>query len=562
MDDMLSLDEFIALPTTVDFVAVNSRRFRRYADERPFIRIGTVLPDANFVIAYTDQEYIPQIFGETESNFITSFPAVFSLLDTQANEASGITPLQQNPHLDLRGQGVLLGFIDTGIDYTKDAFRYADGTSKIKYLWDQTVPGNPPEDMRFGSVYTQEQINRALRSPDPREIVPSLDTHGHGTFLASVAGGHENNEYMGVAPDSEIVFVKLKRARNYYYERFTLPRDNPYLYQSTDFMLGIKFIIDHTIEFNRPVAICVGMGTNFGPHNGTLVSEQYISAVSRRLGVAIVTAAGNESNTRRHTTGTIRKTGDTETISVNVGQRVSSFSTYIWSAPYNTMSVSVQSPTGQVIPRKPFIPGFTSADTLIFERSTVKIYYYPENIHYIGVTITDPTPGLWNINLYGDYIIDGRYNAWMSLLCDNVAFLRPDPNFTVVSPATALRTITAGAYDSRNGSLYVASSWGPTAALRMSPDFVAPGVDVRGVFPTGYGTMTGTSVAAAMSAGAAALLLQWGIIRGNEVSMNGDRVRTLLISGCRRNSDTVYPNYQTGYGQLDLFNTFNRMRVT
>ncbi|MHB1153723.1 MAG: S8 family serine peptidase [Eubacteriales bacterium] len=127
--------------------------------------------------------------------------------------------------------------------------------------------------------------------------------------------------------------------------------------------------------------------------------------------------------------------------------------------------------------------------------------------------------------------------------------------------------LCSGAYDSINNILYAQSSWGPTIMPRMSPDLVAPGVNVggfyptgNGTFPSGYGTMSGTSVAAAITAGACALMLEWGIVDGNDNAFSTNQIRAYLIRGCNRNPVITYPNSQLGYGTLNLFQTFRIMR--
>ena len=159
--------------------------------------------------------------------------------------------------------------------------------------------------------------------------------------------------------------------------------------------------------------------------------------------------------------------------------------------------------------------------------------------------------------------MSGEYHAWLPItgqVSPEVEFMKPVPEYTIVYPGNAMRSITCGAYNSGNNSLYVSSSWGPTRLPRIAPDFAAPGVNVKGVYPTGFGTMTGTSAAAAIAAGAAALLMQWGVIQENYLSMDGDVVRLFFISGCDREPDINYPNIRWGYGKLNLHGTFWELR--
>lgn len=555
----LPLEEFIKLPTTVDFNVVNTDRFKQFAKDRPFLRLGTQFAN-ELVIVYTNQDNLPTLFEELGNDINGFFPKIMSPLDSQSNEDSGITQILNQPFINLSGRGIIIGFIDTGIDFTKEAFQFEDGSSKILNIWDQSLEGSRSDDVYFGSVYTQEDINAALKSEDPFSIVPSIDEDGHGTFLASVAASNEKGEYIGAAPKSYIMAVKLRRAKEYYIDRFLLPKDNPNLYQSTDYLLGIKYILDRSEELNLPVVICISMGSNSSGHDGNTLFEDYISFVSQRAGYAFVAAAGNESNQRHHTQGRIPRTGDTDTFSINVGEQDTSFIVSVYSPAYDKISVGVTSPTGEVIARIPFRVGRKFNQKLIFERTSVSIEYFKGVNNVIHIGFHNTTQGIWDVTIYGDHIISGEYFVWLPIrgqVSPLVELLKPIPEYTIVYPATAPRCITCGAYNSKDNSLYVSSSWGPTRLPRMAPDLVAPGVGVKGIYPYGYGTKTGTSVSAAITAGAAALILEWGIIQGNVPSMDGDLVRTFLISGSTREQNMVYPNIKWGYGRLNLYNSFS-----
>lgn len=558
----LPLSEFVKLPTTVDFSIINTDRFKVYVKDKPFIKLGTEMAN-ELIIVYTHKDNLPILFEDLGNDFNEFFPKIMSPLDSRSNEDSGITQIQNQPFLSLSGRNVVIGFVDTGIDYTKDAFRFEDGSSKILYLWDQTIDGNRPDYLYFGSVYTQEDINRALNSDDPHSIVPSIDEDGHGTFLASVAASNERGEYIGAAPKAYIMAVKLKRANEFYIERFLLPKDNPNLYESTDFVLGLKYISDRTEELNIPVVQCIAMGSNSSSHDGNSLLEDYITFGSQRAGYCFVTAAGNESNARHHSQGKLPRTGTTETISVKVGRQGESFSLSIYGPAYDKMSASITSPTGEVIARLPFKVGLKYSEKLVFEASTVSVQYYRSHSNLIWIGFKDATQGIWDITLFGDAIVSGEYFAWLPItgqVSEYVELLKPVPEYTIVYPATAIGSLTCGAYNSNDNSLFVSSSWGPTRLPRMAPDIVAPGVNVNGIYPTGVGTKSGTSVAAAITAGAAALLFEWGLIQGNLPSMDGDLVRTFFISGATREENMLYPNTKWGYGRLNLYGSFAVIR--
>ena len=563
-EDSLSLEEYVKLPTTVDFQVINTARFREYAKDKPYLHFGTEFAN-NYMIVYTNEKYIQGLLMDLGSDFLSFYPKIMSPLDSIGNDRSGITQVLNQPFLDLTGREVIVGIIDTGIDYTKRAFQFEDGSSKILKLWDQTIDGERSRGIYFGSDYSHEQINEAVNSERPYTVVPSVDEDGHGTFLASVAAANETGDYMGAAPKANIIAVKLRRARDYYIKRYLLSNDDPNLYESSDFLLGVKYILDSSAEFNMPVVICIGMGSNTSAHDGNTMFEDYISFVSQRAGVAFVTAAGNESNARHHTQGKIRASSTVESISIKVGEQGASFSTIILGPAFDKLSVGVVSPTGEVISRLPFRSGLEYAERLVLENTVIHIRYFKDINNNIIVGFENATEGIWDIRLFGDSIVDGQYWAWLPItgqVNESVEFMKPIPEYTIVYPAAAMRSITCGAYSADDGSLSVSSSWGPTRLPRIAPDFTAPGVEVRGIYPTGYGTMTGTSAAAAITTGAAALLMEWGIIQKNMPTINGDLIKSLFISGCRRDENIVYPNIKWGYGKLDLYNTFLSLRET
>lgn len=558
----MTLAEFVQLPTTVAFNMINTERFRRFAEQSPDVYLGTEL-ETGYVPVYTNRDNVQRLFKEYGSDFIGFFPKILSPVDAQSNEGAGITPVIAHPYLNLSGKGVLIGIIDTGIDYTKEVFQYEDGTSKIVSIWDQTIEGDRPPTLYYGSEYTRTQINTALQTENPFAIVPTTDTDGHGTFLASVAAGRETDDYIGAAPGAELVIVKLRRANSYYINKFLLPPEEPNLFESSDFLLGAKYIFDKAEAMSAPVVLCVGMGSNFSGHDGNTPAEAYISQLSQRIGYAVVTAAGNESNAKHHTEGKIDRTGDTDVISIRVGETMASFTVSIFCASYDRVSVGITSPTGEVVNRIPFKVGLEFQETLTIDRTSISIGYYKDVNSIIVIGLGNAKEGIWEIKLYGDSILNGEYHAWLPItgqVSPWVEFMKPVPEYTIVFPANALRAITCGAYNSNNNTLYVSSSWGPTRLPRLAPDFVAPGVNVRGIYPTGMGTMTGTSPAAAITAGAVAILMEWGIVQGNLRSLDGDISRLLLISGCSRDEGILYPNTRWGYGKLNLYGTFFRLK--
>ena len=561
----MSLTEFINQPYVIQLYTHNGPAFENKIRHIPYIKLGKVVR-GDYAVIYMDSRRVNDLIIDMGTASIELFPEALVPLGRASLEASNIIRVQQQPHLDLRGRGTLIGIIDTGIDYTKDAFLYEDGTSKIRYIWDQSIEGNGPDDFLFGGEYTNEQINHALQTDTPYDIVPSTDTVGHGTFLASVAASRQNSEFIGAAPDADLLVVKLRRMQKFFYNRYCIPESLENAFSTADVMLAIEYMIDRARRLGMPLAICIGLDSNMSGHDGFSVLSKYISVISLLSGICICTAAGNESNASHHTSGILPEANSAYDVQIRVPVNANSFMVQIFVDSPDRMSVSLKSPLGEIIPRAIARSGAITETKLVLERSkTIVEYYFPiaAGVQLINIKIHHPTPGIWQVTLHGDIIVHGKFNMWLPItgkISPGIQFLTPDPYVTIVKPGTSTGSITSGAYNDRDNSLYTSSSWGPTRNLIVKPDLVAPGVDVAGIYPMGNGTMTGTSAATAITTGACALLLQWGIVGQNDVSINTNGIKSYLIRGCRREPNIRYPNNQWGYGKLDLLNTFMQFR--
>lgn len=558
--------DFINSPDTVDFMARVTAPFLEYVHGNPNVVITQILSD-RYVLGYIDKSNFSELVISLGSSFINSLPTVLGTLDRPALEASGIIQLHDQPYLNLKGRNTLIGFVDTGIDYTQPVFLYEDGTSKIRYIYDQTLTGEPPKDYFIGREFTNEQINQALRAENPYSVVPQQDEIGHGTLLASIAAGRQVDGFIGAAPDAEIIAVKLKKARPFYLEKYCVPKQQQAAFESSAVMLGIDYIVKKARELRRPVAICLGLGTNFGSHDGYSIFEEYLSSIARLDGVCLCVAAGNESQERHHMTGKIVGAGNTHDIEINVGEQAGDICLSIWNTVADRFSVSLRSPTGELISRVPARPNVITEVKLVLETTRVTIeYHFPvegSGGQLIIIRILEASSGLWTVILHGDIVLDGSFHAWLPMtgfVSPSVEFLSASPYFTVTVPSTASGVIACGAYSSIDFSLYLQSSWGPSRSGKPLPDLAAPGVNVGGYSPDGFRAISGTSVSTAITAGACALMLQWGVAQGNDVSMSTHQIRAYLIRGCVRNEAFQYPNDQLGYGMLNLMQTFHLMR--
>lgn len=500
-----------------------------------------------------------------------SFPKVYGLMDQSALEAIGVNKVRRQPFLNLRGQDILIGFIDTGIDYQNPIFLQANNTTRIAGIWDQTIPGSDiTSTSGFGTTYTEDDINRALASEDPLSIVPSIDIIGHGTFLAGIAAGNEDlaNDFSGVAPSSKIAMVKLKEAKEYIREFYQIPDGIP-CYQENDIMLGIGYLLKLAELTLRPLVICIGVGTNLGDHNGDSYLEDFVDSFSASVGVCTTIAAGNEGNRGHHYRGDFISGREYEDVEINVANDEKGFVMELWAGPLHTFSIGLISPGGEYIDRIP--PRLNQRQRISFLLEPTKAYVYYEvsekqtGNELILIRLVTPTPGIWKVRVFPGDNDDRNYNMWLPInefIKNQTYFLKPNPDTTITSPGYARRATTMGAYNHITNSLYVNSGHGYAVEGFVKPDLVAPGVDVYG--PTGDGrfsTMSGTSISAALAAGSVALLFEWGFVLENDISMSGFKINRFLIRGARR-GNMDYPNPEWGYGELDVYNTFDSIRTT
>lgn len=497
-------------------------------------------------------------------------PTCFGVISQSSLEASGVFQLRNIPVFNLRGQGILIGVIDTGVDYTNPIFQYEDGKTRIVSIWDQTIAGGePPQGMEYGTEFVREQINEALRSEDPLSVVPSTDEIGHGTMIAGIAGGREVAEagFAGVAPDAEFAVVKLKQAKKYLKDFFYIP-ENAICYQETDIFLGLTYLYDLAIRLNRPMVICIALGSSQGAHDGLGTLSTYVSNISNTPQIGIIVAAGNEGNKRRHYSGRINPAIGYDTVELNVGENETGFSMELWGSPSDIYSIDILSPSGEYIPRIVAGRDEHRVISFIFEATVIYVdYQMVENQsgeQLILVRFDNPSQGIWRFNVYERGGLNLGFNIWLPMegfISENTYFIRSDPYTTILTLGNAESCMTVTAYNDADDSLYLDSSRGYTRINRIKPEIAAPGVDVPG--PTldgGFASFTGTSVSAAHTTGIAALIFEWGIVRGNLPLMSTVELKNLIIRGARRDVNLVYPNRDWGYGILDVFNAFDALR--
>ena len=513
----------------------------------------------------------------------SAVPKLYSLLDVTSMDAAGITPAGELPVLNNQGAGVIVGFVDTGINYTDSLFRNVDGSTRIIGIWDQTNNSDNSNNIEnetakpfsafsalYGTQYTAEEINLALNSDNPGSIVPTRDENGHGTFLASIAAGNRDERagFSGAAPQASIAMVKLKPAKQYLRD-FYLIQDGAEAYQENDIMMGVSYLYFLARKYSMPLVVCIPLGTNIGSHMGMSRLGQYLNQVSLSNGSAVITAAGNETGARHHFRAVMDADTDEVTAELRVGEREAGFSMELWAENMGAYTVGFISPTGEVA-REISVP-LRGENTVSFRLEQTQITVYTQiadvssGSQFIFMRFENPMSGIWRILIRNSLDIRETFHIWLPVrgfISDETYFLRPDPDTTITDPGNARYPITVTAYDHTKNSIYIHASRGYSLSGRIKPDLAAPGVNILGASVSGrrLTRMSGTSVSAAHLAGAAAILLNWGVLNANYPYLNTPVLKSIFVRGAQRNPALTYPNREFGYGTLNLYEAFLHLR--
>ncbi len=507
--------------------------------------------DAEQAVIY---QQVQSVGSETIGKYgFSAIPNVYGLMNEEALEASGVLRIRRQPYLDLYGQGILIGFVDTGIDYTHEAFRNADNTSRILAIWDQTRQDGPGTGhFPYGQVYDRETLNEALASDNPLEIVPELDEVGHGTFLAGVAAGNENREqgFSGAAPLADIVMVKCKQAKQSYRDYYRIAEGEP-AYQEDDIMAGIAYLLDVASSVRRSIVICIGMGSNMGNHSGASNLTAYMDRYTAYKGIGMFACVGNEGNARHH--HWIQQKDDV--ININVGRSMIGFMAQLWWRTPGTLLLDLVSPSGQEVNGIRAVSGVRQTHRFIQEDTEVEIVFgisqERTREQVVVFRFLSPKTGIWKIRThFGSE--NPNFHIWLPIsqfLEQEVVFLDPSPDITICNPGTGADLITISAYSASTNSLYIQAGRGFTTQGDVKPEVMAPGVELIGPYPRGrYGTMTGTSVATALAAGIGALFME----RYRETGVTGITLREIFIRGARPRG-VPSPNIEWGFGTVDAY---------
>ena len=444
----------------------------------------------------------------------------------------------------LTGKGVLVAVIDSGIDYFHPDFRNPDGTTRIGLLADQDRD----------RIYTREEINTALETGSRTSalaLVPSTDPSGHGTAVAAIAAGNGregNGVYRGVAYESELMVVKLGTPLT-----DSFPR-------TTQLMKALDLVVRRAQDMNRPLAVNISFGNTYGSHDGTSLLETFINDMSGIGRNVIVAGTGNEGTGAGHRAGSLVM-GQEENAQLSIAPYETGMGVQLWKSYVDQFSIRLVTPSGEIIGP---IDSRLGPQTLRYGGTQILIYYgkpspfsRAQEIYFDFLPVRDYLDsGIWTFRLTPERIVTGRYDMWLpsrGILNPSTRFLRPVPETTLTIPSTAANVISVGAYDDSYRAYADFSGRGFTRQTgQVKPDLAAPGVYIvtasRG---GGYEAVTGTSFAAPFVTGSAALLMQWGILQGNDPFLYGEKVKAYFTRGARHLPGyDVWPNERLGYGTL------------
>lgn len=508
-------------------------------------------------------------------------PRCYGLMDTGAYDATGASRIKKLPGLALSGEDVLVGFVDTGIDYQNPLFLDENGRTRIAAIWDQNevVLGSGASVYGYGALYERTILNQALSEENPFSIVPSRDTNGHGTFLASVACGSDfvenpdqaGESFSGIAPKSDILVVKLKEAKRNLRQFFAIREDVP-CYSEIDIILGIKFLLEQAVKLAKPLVICLGIGTNLSGHDGMTNLEIYLNSLTGLRGVCVVSCTGNELGFANHTSVYAQKMSNymvKEPLELVVASPSRGFSMELWGNAPASFQCTVVSPTGERFMGPAANQRGAVQKQFVFEGTKVFLYQNPVEKNagdpFLFLRFNNPSEGIWRLFVEeASGRFSGDFEAWLlghTFLDGDITFAKQNPSMTIVAPGNGQGSITAGGYNYENGAIYLNSGRGFTRKGIIKPDLVAPAQNVQGAyFGNRFIRRSGSSIAAAFLAGAVALLLEWGLVRGNYPAINLEIIRQLFIRGARREEDFIYPDTLFGWGILDLVGVFEDLR--
>lgn len=505
----------------------------------PQIRIRELLNQ--YAVLIVPETLVDVVSQETVIEYVEKPKQLY--FELQAGKAAScINAVQQgmNNPFGLFGKGTIVAVIDTGIRAESMEFRNADGSTRILNIWDQTT----------GTEYDRSQIDEALQNETKDTAgIPGADVLGHGTQVAAIACGSS-----GVAAQADILVVKLGLAAKNGFPR------------TTQLMEALDYVVRKAIDYGKPLAVNISFGNNYGDHTGSSLLENFINDIADSWKCSICIGSGNEGLGAVHTGGTL--TEDTEeTVELAVSSYETGLSIQIWKDYWDDIAVEIIAPSGRNLGR---IQENSRVSRIRYEDMELLTYFGEPSPFRIRQEIyIDMIPqtvyiqsGLWKLRLIPRSIRNGRYDMWLpaqGALNFGTGFTSPDSASTFTIPSAAAKAVTVGAYDAGTGSAAPFSGQGYIVeiggSLMVKPELAAPGVNVLVPSVSGMARVSGTSYATPFVTGSAALLMEWGIVRGNDAFLYGEKLKAYLIKGAEPLAGAAVPDTQTGWGRLCLKNS-------
>lgn len=505
----------------------------------PQIRIRELLNQ--YAVLIVPETLVDAVSQESVIEYVEKPKQLY--FELQAGKAAScINAVQQgmNNPFGLFGKGTIVAVIDTGIRSESMEFRNADGSTRILNIWDQTT----------GTEYDRSQIDEALQNETKDTAgIPGADVLGHGTQVAAIACGSS-----GVAAQADILVVKLGLAAKNGFPR------------TTQLMEALDYVVRKAIDYGKPLAVNISFGNNYGDHTGSSLLENFINDIADSWKCSICIGSGNEGLGAVHTGGTL--TEDTEeTVELAVSSYETGLSIQIWKDYWDDIAVEIIAPSGRNLGR---IQENSRVSRIRYEDMELLTYFGEPSPFRIRQEIyIDMIPqtvyiqsGLWKLRLIPRSIRNGRYDMWLpaqGALNFGTGFTSPDSASTFTIPSAAAKAVTVGAYDAGTGSAAPFSGQGYIVeiggSLMVKPELAAPGVNVLVPSVSGMARVSGTSYATPFVTGSAALLMEWGIVRGNDTFLYGEKLKAYLIKGAEPLAGAAVPDTQTGWGRLCLKNS-------
>lgn len=499
---------------------------------------------------------------------------IYSLQQISPLEASQAEFLQLDLPLNLLGTGVKVAVIDTGIDYLNEEFMDEDGNTRIDYIWDQSAENSTTQidgfNIFFGAVYNSEQIQQAIdlyrQGGDPYSIVPVKDEIGHGTKTSGLIGARgKNPNIRGVVPDCRFIVIKL--AEELAFRKIYQVNINEPIYNVASIFAALRVISNYALTIRDPIVVYLPLGSSLGNHKGATLLERYINSLALLNGFTIVTVTGNERNTRRHASGTLRPEYPIKTIDLDVAPGQGTLIVDIWVDLPNVVSIDIISPSGDNTGVMNYSTNTYTTHTFVFENTTVTVLYFiPEEgtgDQNIRIIFQNLQPGIWRLRFLGNQIIGGNINVWLpqgGLTLPGTQFNPADPYGTITSPGNSPFIITAAAYNQNNNNLVDYSGMAFISGYINPIDVAAGGENALTTAPNNeIAIISGTCVAAAIVAGACAMLFEWGIVQGNDKNLYTQTLKTYLARGVNERPGDIYPNPHWGFGMLNVLRLFDNI---